>query len=263
MPQLDVHFLIPLIAGLASALSALVILQRDPAHPGNRVASLLCAGCGYWAFCQVLWTHAVDAGTALFFHRLAAFGWGFIGPLALHMILEVSGRPRPRVRRILPFLYGVSAIFVALQLFTSSMHSAAIPEPWGWGFVSGPAHVVYFVFTLGCALPAITMALGSVRGAPSPAERSQLRMIACGMGAPLLIASVAGGVLPILGIQAPRMAAASFAVLGIVISRRRGDEPAAAKPIKAPIATPSGFALATTFVSAARIGGDCSTIITS
>ncbi|MCZ6463134.1 MAG: PAS domain S-box protein, partial [Proteobacteria bacterium] len=122
------------------------------------------------------------------------------------------------MRRILPFLYGVSAVFVALQLFTSWMHSAAVPEPWGWGFVSGPAHVVYFAFTLSCALPAITMAMGSVRGAPSPAERSQLRLIACGMGAPLLIASVTGGVLPILGIQAPRMAATSFAVLGIIIA---------------------------------------------
>jgi hypothetical protein len=71
---MNVYILIPLLACLASALSALAILLRDPVHPGNRVAAALVGGAAYWALCQVLWTLTPDAETALRIVGLSAFG---------------------------------------------------------------------------------------------------------------------------------------------------------------------------------------------
>jgi len=214
----NVYILIPLLACLASALSALAILLRDPTHPGNRVATALVGGGAYWALFQVFWTLTPDADTALRIHGLAAFGWGWIGPLALHLVLEVTREPPRWVRRTLPALYAIGAGFVLLAVATPWLHRQASPAPWGWSFEPGPCWLFFYAFTMGCIVPAVVIGLRGVHNAPSPAERRQVRIIAFGVAVPLIVASLASTILPMLQIQPPRLSSASFAVLGVAIA---------------------------------------------
>ncbi len=214
----NVYTLIPLLACLVSALSALAILLRDPAHTGNRVATALVGGAAYWALCQLLWTLTPDAETALRLHGLAAFGWGWIGPLSLHLVLQVTREPPRWVRRTLPTLYAIGAGFVLLSIATPWMHRRAFPAPWGWSFEPGPAWVFFYAFTMGCVVPAVIIGLRGVRNAPSPAERRQVRIIAFGVAVPLIVASLVSTILPMLQIRLPSLSSASFAVLGVAVA---------------------------------------------
>jgi signal transduction histidine kinase len=214
----NIHILIPLFACLASALSALTILLRDPAHPGNRVATALVGAAAYWALCQVFWTLTPDAETARRMLGLAAFGWGWIGPLALHLVLEVTRRPPRWVRRTLPVLYAIGGGFVLLEIATPWLHRRALPAPWGWSFELGPGWVFFYSFTMACVVPAVIIGLRGVRNAPSPAERRQVRIIALGVAVPIIVASLASTILPMLQIELPRISAASFAALGVAIA---------------------------------------------
>jgi two-component system NtrC family sensor kinase len=214
----DFYFLLSLAACLASALSALAIYLRDPAHESNRVATLLVGGTAYWALCQALWTSTPSAESALLLHRISGPGWTFIGPLALHLVLSVTRSQDRRVRRGLLPLYALGGAASALQAGTHWITASALPEPWGWGFVSGPGHVLFLVFTLACALPAVAIGLRYVGRAPSPAERSQVRLLALGVASPLLIATLTSGLLPVFGLQTPRFGSASFAALGVTVA---------------------------------------------
>jgi two-component system NtrC family sensor kinase len=209
---------IALAAAITAAVCATAIWLRDPDHPGNRAAALLVGLAAWWSACQVLWTSAETAEGALLWHKLAAPGWAYVGPLALHLVLSViRDRPR-RVVGSLPWLYGICTVYMVLQLATPWMHDGAHMTPYGWFFQPQPAFYSYLLVTYGCALPAILLALRSVRSAPSPAERSQVRVIAAGISVPLVMGSMTAAFFPVLGIEAPRLGSVSFAILGLVVS---------------------------------------------
>ena len=83
-------FLIPLIACIVSAGRATIIFMRDPNHRANRSATLLIAGVSVWALCELAWNLQSDPDVARVFVRLSAFGWAFIGPLALDVMREIA-----------------------------------------------------------------------------------------------------------------------------------------------------------------------------
>ncbi len=213
----DMQVLLPMVACMASALSALAILLRDPSERANRLAALLVAGAAWWGFCQVLWTVAPSASAAYRWHHLAGPGWAFIGPLALHLIAQYA-RPPGWLRFTLPTTYALGAAFALIQLFTPWLHGAPVRTAGGWGFESGPGHKWFLLFTFGCVIPAIFIALRRVRQSTSPAEQRQVRLIAVGIAAPFVLAGLTGGFLPLFGIQLPRLGPASFGVLGLTIA---------------------------------------------
>jgi uncharacterized membrane protein YuzA (DUF378 family) len=114
------------------------VLAQDPRSRLNRRACLLVSGAAFWALCEVLWNTARDAETALALVRLSSLGWVALGPLGLEVLLEVAGRPAPRARRALPWLYGLAAVFLAVILTTDWVHERAVPAPWGFAYELGP-----------------------------------------------------------------------------------------------------------------------------
>jgi signal transduction histidine kinase len=213
----EVHVLLPLIACLLNALSALAIWLMDPRQTANRIATALIGLAAWWGFCQVLWASASDAQTAYTWHHLAGPGWAFIGPLALHLLTQHASRPSWTMRA-LPIAYAVSCGFAVMQLSTSWLHRSAIPTTWGWGFEPGPGHTWFLAFTFACVIPAVTIAVTRVKHAASPAERRQLRLIGIGITTPFLLAGLSGGFLPLFDVQVPRLGSISFAVLGVIVA---------------------------------------------
>jgi signal transduction histidine kinase len=211
------YLLIPLFAGTASIVLAVAILMQDPSARLNRRSALLVGGAAFWALCEVLFYTASDPVAAMRVIRVSALGWLALGPLGLDVLLGVSGRPAPRERRALPYLYAVSAAFLPVVL-GGWMHPRVVPTAWGWGYELGPIYALFYVFTAGSLVVGLRSAAAALRASASPAERAQLRWVATGVFVPLVVASTTDGILPFFGVQVVHLATASFAFLGATIA---------------------------------------------
>ena len=215
---MNAYLLIPLLAGTACTSLAVWILTIDWRSRASRRAGALVAGGSWWSLCEVLWAVAPDPEAALFWIRLSAVGWVAIGPLGLEFLLEISGGTPPWMRRVLPALYATSAVFLAVTLGTSWIHTAAVPMPWGYGYELGPTYLLFYAFTSGCLLVGLAAAARRLRRSPSAADRSQLVWVAAGVTVPLVVASTTDGLLPYFGLQVVHLATSSFVFLGATVA---------------------------------------------
>ena len=140
------YSLVPLATCLVTGALAAAILARDPAQARNRLAALLVGGATVWSFFEVLWNAHSDPVVVLRLVRASAFGWVWIGPLTLHLFLELTGQGMPLARRRLPHLYGISALFLVLSWFTPWIFTGVERTSWGWAFRLGTAAVVNLGF---------------------------------------------------------------------------------------------------------------------
>jgi PAS domain S-box-containing protein len=210
---LNFYLLLPLISCVACSALAVAVLARDSARRSSRLAAAA-ATCGaWWAGCEVLWNTAHDPQSALTLIRLAAFGWACIGPVILHLFLELTSHPL-RLRPWLPFaLYAAPLLVSLLDLTTRWVHTGVVRTAWGWGWEVGP------LFPFAVAISAVTVTLGLVvayrhlHKAGSPADRRQTRWLFVGLLIPLVVATFTDGLLPMLGEQQPRLGAASITLL--------------------------------------------------
>jgi signal transduction histidine kinase len=210
--------LIPLTGGLVCTLCAAVIWMHGPDQTSNRTATWFVGSAAWWCACQVMWTAGIPADEAAVWHRLASPAWTFIGPLALKLVLSIVPQPPKRVVALLPALFAIAAVHAAIRIGTPWMHADPTAGPFGWWFEPQFYFKVHLAFTYACVVPAITMALVYVRKAPSPALRNQVRIIAAGIAAPGILASAASAGLPMLGVPAPPVGPASFALLGVAVA---------------------------------------------
>jgi PAS domain S-box-containing protein len=212
------YVLLPLASCISSAMLSAWVLARDAGARPNRIGALLTGGAAVWAGFEVLWDTASDPETVLWMVRLSSLGWVAIGPIALHLFLELTGRSAQLIRDVVTPLYAISAAFFALDLATPWVHAAVVRTSWGWGYAFGPAYAPFYVFTVTCLGAALALGYREVRASASPAERGQARWLMLGIGVPLVVASVTDGILPLLGHQPPRLGTASFSFLGATIA---------------------------------------------
>jgi len=212
------YVLIPLCASIVAAFAASMIWTADPDQKANRLAATLVLGTLLWAVCEVLWNTCQSAELALWLVRISAFGWVWSGPLALHLLLEISGIESPRFGRWLPCLYAAAAAFLTIDLCTPWVHPGVVRTSWGFAYRLGPGYLGFYVFTVSGLAGAIPLAIRSYRSVMSPGERSQARVMALGIAVPLVVASLTDGLLPLFNIQLPHLGTASFAFLGVVLA---------------------------------------------
>jgi len=215
---MSLFVLVPLFACIGSAVCASAILSRDPSVRANRLAALLIAGASFWAFCEILWHAQSEPAAVLTWVRASALGWVWTGPVALHLLLEINGEPLPRVRRALPYLYGVSTLFLFVDWFTPWIHPAVVRASWGWAYELGPGYLLFYVHTVASLVAALAIGRRTFHASLAPGERAQARWLTGGILVPLFVASLTDGLLPVAGIQLPRFGTASFSVIGVMIA---------------------------------------------
>ncbi len=213
---MSLYPVVPLLACLVSAILATAILVRDNQRSANRLAAAVMACASFWAFCEVMWCGQSDANAALALVKLASLGWLWIGPLQLQLFLELSTQPWRRVRQAARWSFVVAGAFILLDWFTPWLHEGVVRRPWGWAYDVGPAFPAALAFTVACIGTGLWIGLRSVARARG-GERRQLRLISVAMMLPLVVAGATDAVLPMLGVQVPHFATASFAVLGGMI----------------------------------------------
>jgi signal transduction histidine kinase len=244
------YFLLPLVSGMACLVFAVLVFARDPSLTTHRLLGLILAGGAWWGVCDALWTLAPDEASALLLARASLPGWIFVGPLALHLLLDQAPGVPAALQRRLPWAYAAAGLALALEWSGGRLFAGMERVPWGWGYETRPAYGVWYVFTVACAALGAYFAHMRLRRSGSPAERGQSPWLQAGVGVPLFLGSVTDGLLPLLGIQVPRMGPASFAVLGGIVAlsiHRFGYSVLAPGSFAGPILTSlrEGVALAT------------------
>jgi len=209
---------VPLVSCVASAMLAAAVLVRDPQQRANRLAALLLGGVALWAGLEVLWNTAENATVVRRLVTLSSLGWGALGPLSLHLFLEITDDPAPRTRRLLPWLYAAAALFVAIDLGTDWIHDSVARQPWGWSYSFTSLYLGFYLLTLGCIAAALRVLHRTYRHSPSRGDREQMALLLGGVSFPLGVASLTDGLLPLFDAQVPRLGTASFVVLAAVIA---------------------------------------------
>lgn len=206
---MEPYSLVHLFACLIAAASAGAVLSRAPAARANQVAAAMMGCAAWWALCEAVWNNLDDPGWVIGIIRLSGLGWISLGPLVLHLVLEVQDDTRSRLRRALPAAY---ACALAGQIFylSSPLALASVSRAsWGWTYSFGP------LFGL-VAAPAMIFALiGIVRWqrgltrVDQSLERRQARQTLGCLIFTLVVATVTDVLLPEWGIDFPRMGSAS------------------------------------------------------
>jgi PAS domain S-box-containing protein len=203
-----------MIAAAVSAACAGGFLFEAPHRLPNRLAAVLLGGASFWALCEVAWNSAPNPESALFWMRLSTPGWIFIGPVVLHIVLAVVGRPHPVLTRLTKMLYAVSVAFLILAWSSDTMISGAVATNWGNAYLVGAAYPLFYFVTMAGVIPGVTIALSTYRGIGSQLDQQQRPFAFVGVLTPVCVASVTDVLLPLMDVQVPRLGTASFALLG-------------------------------------------------
>ena len=89
------YLLLPLLACVATSVLATALLTHDARSGASRLSAALLLGAAFWAGCELLWNTATDPEVVLAIVKISAAGWVCVGPLGLHLILEVIDEPAP------------------------------------------------------------------------------------------------------------------------------------------------------------------------
>jgi PAS domain S-box-containing protein len=210
--------LILLVSCIASTVFGTAVLVRDFEETTNRLAAGIIYGGAFWAFCELIWSQANTPQTAMAWVKISAVGWVWIGPLGLHLMMELVGGPMQKLRVALKTLYGLSALYL-VALWTSPVAiTRMVRMDWGWSYEHGAIYPLYYAVTVSAIFSGLGLAWSAYRRWPSQAERRQARGIAVAILIPLVVASVTDGILPFLGIHVWHLGTASIALLGATVA---------------------------------------------
>jgi signal transduction histidine kinase len=207
---MNLLLLLPFFSCIACCMLSAAILSRGTGHRASRLGAAMTLAAAFWALCEILWSTAHDPEVVVWLVRLSALGWISIGPITLHLFLELVGHPSRRNRGLLRTLYGATAALLFVSLATPWLDIAAIETHWGWSYRVGPIFPVAYLFVGVTFLGGLALGIRYFRASLVPAERRQARVLLAGMMVCLGVASVTDGVLPALGHHVPRLGVLSI-----------------------------------------------------
>jgi signal transduction histidine kinase len=208
------YVLLVAAACLTSAACAGFTAARAARQPAARLVAVIFLGTAWWALCDVAAGVATSPELALTWIRASAPGWIFLGPLVLHFFTVLAGDASIRTRRLLGALYAASAGFLALNGLSPALIAEAIPAPWGWRALPGPAAIAFYAATMMGVLAAFPLLVRRLREAGSASERRQRPWVVAGAATPICVTSLTDLILPLLDVSVPRLGSPSFACLG-------------------------------------------------
>ncbi len=90
---MNLLLLMPIFACITCCALSVAILSRAESHRASRLGVAMTLAAAFWALCEILWSTAHDPQVVIWLVRLAALGWISIGPITLHLFLELTGHP--------------------------------------------------------------------------------------------------------------------------------------------------------------------------
>lgn len=187
------------------------------------IGKMLFACPAVWAFSEVGMLLARNASAAESFVPIAASAIIMIGPLAVDVAQSIANESRTTVTRSTQAVYAAGGLLVVSAWFTPWCFRGVVAVPWGYALDPGPLFPAYVGFVLGCAVFTYRRCREVVAEAMDLDETAGGRGIARWVMALVLVGSLTDAVLPVFGIQVPRLTTAGFGLLaaGILWSMTR------------------------------------------
>jgi PAS domain S-box-containing protein len=207
---------IPLFACFAAAAMAAAILARDPGQKVNRLIALVLLGSAHWSLCEVVWSLLDDAERVVQWIRLSALGWVWMGPLSLHIYVEIANDANSRARRFLRPAYACAAAGLVVYAATPFGVAEAFPSDWGWSFRFGPLFPLAYLPTAICVGYVLWQWPRFFAAGSSGVERRLAVWVFVTMAMSMTVASTTDALLPALGFHGPRLGSTSLLALGTV-----------------------------------------------
>jgi PAS domain-containing protein len=200
--------LIPLLTLICSCVVGSGTIARDDEYRPNHVVAFVMVCTGTWSLLDFAWSLQSDADAALRLVRLLGFVYLPLAPLVLELLARlglIEEAAWARARRVV--WAGVAALAVA-HATTSWFVAAVHPAPSGWRYEFGPAFWPGLALTVGGCIAA---ALRLVRATGvEPSDDRRLRTLGWILWLPITLACVTDVALPALGVDGPRLGAASI-----------------------------------------------------
>jgi PAS domain S-box-containing protein len=178
-----------------------------------QLAKLLFACPAVWAFCEVAFTIAPTPESAHAFVAPASAAVVMIGPLSVHVATAMLRNGSGGLASKVGYLYGIAACLVVSSFTTDWVFVGLVATPWGHALSPGPLFPIHFGFVVACTLFTYSVCRRMVRDSMSIDETISGRGITFLILALVLSASLTDAILPIAGIQVPRLATPGFAIL--------------------------------------------------
>ncbi len=207
---MDLYVLMPLAACITCSMLGVAVLARDTTRRASHLAAAVAACGAWWAGCEVVWNSVDDPELALFVIRLSALGWMPIGPIILHLFLELTNHPFTRRAWLVPALYALPGCTIALDIGTGWIHRQAVAMPWGWGYTVEPLFALPYLVSAGTVGAGMWIGFRRLVASGPPAHRRLAAWMFAGLSVPLAVASFTDGYAPLVGWQLPRLGATSI-----------------------------------------------------
>ncbi len=184
---------------------------------GNRrmtwLGKLVFACPALWAFGEVGLALAPDARSAERFVPWISLAILMLGPVAVDVGQALTHTNRRRITPSARLLYVVAGGLTLSAWITPWYMQGVVRVPWGYATVPGSLFPVYFCFTILCGVFVFLSCRTAIAGAlairPNPGGRG----FAMGVLGLLVVGSLTDAILPMAGIQTPRLTTTSFAIL--------------------------------------------------
>jgi PAS domain S-box-containing protein len=211
--------LLALLPLVACVVCSAYCLTATPAtyNMGNRrlrwLGKALFACPAVWAFCEVGLALAGTPEAAADFVAPASTALVLIGPIAVDTGHSMSIRYGGRLARGARIAYAVAAVLVLTVWTTPWCHRGVTAVPWGYALDPGPLYPAYFGFVAACGVVAWRSCREVIADTSEIRPDTGGRSIAFAIAGLIVIGTVSDGVLPTIGIEAPRLATTGFALL--------------------------------------------------
>ncbi len=216
--QFPLFAAVPFAAGVICTSLAFAILSRDPGDRTVRANAIFMLAPAWWAFFEMLALIAPNSETSHSAYLWSTPGWTMIPPLVLYVIGCVVDEKRNGLfSRITKLCFAISIGFTLLNWNNHALIAGVTATTWGYNPVPGPAFQVYVGYTMLVASIGVWRWL---RAIPDQAvlgdERANLSVMV-GIIAPMSVGVATDSVLPLLGIEVPRLGSASFGFLALTV----------------------------------------------
>jgi PAS domain S-box-containing protein len=209
---------VPFAAGVICTALSFAILSRDPGDRTVRANAIFMLAPAWWAFLEVLALLAPDAETAHTAYLLSTPGWTMIPPLVLYVIGcvvdEKRGGPFSHITKL---CFVISIGFTLLNWSNHALIAGVTATSWGYNPVPGPAFQIYVGYTMLAASIGVWRWTRAIPEQAALGDEQAKFSVMVGIIAPMSIGVATDSVLPLLGIEVPRLGSASFGFLALTV----------------------------------------------
>ena len=217
----DFYRYIPLVAVVIDLLVGGYIVSRDWRIRANRLFFFVAVALAVWGVGEFIMRSTSSPQTALLAGRIGSIGWCLVGPLFLHLSLELSHWNRSRRRlAVVMSLYTVGAALILLTWLTPLvLKGYTVGSNGGFQEITGALRMPSKIFVVATFVAGIAV-LWRFRRADSTSNEDRIRTgyVIIAALIPLAIGLVTDVIMPLAGKQAPISSQAGGPLMAIIIA---------------------------------------------